>query len=80
MRTVPSNLRVGLACAAALIGAAIPGAAYAQAAGGSGSRWTLEVYGGASSSAESTSGSAGAAFPAGTPFTTTAATRTQIHS
>ena len=80
MRTVPSKLRVGIACAAALIGAAIPGAAYAQAAGGSGSRWTLEVYGGASSSAESTSGSAGAAFPAGTPFTTTAGTPSRIHT
>jgi hypothetical protein len=80
MRTASFDFRVRLACAAILIGAAIPGAAFAQAAGGSGSRWTLEVYGGASSSAESTSGSAGAAFPAGTPFTTAGSVPSRIHT
>lgn len=80
MRAVSFTCRVRLSCAAILILAATPGAAHAQATAGSGSRWTLEVYGGASSSAESTSGSAGAAFPAGTPFTTAGSVPSRIHT
>jgi len=71
--------RLGFAAGAAvIITLALPAAALAQAPAGSASRWTVEVYGGAASNKDSSNGSAGAAFPAGAPFTTAANTPSRL--
>lgn len=67
------------AWASALIVTGIPAVAFAQTPAPA-SRWTIEVYGGAASNAESSGGTTGAAFPAGTPFTTAAGTPSRIHT
>jgi hypothetical protein len=61
---------VSAVCGLVLVGTA--GQAGAQPAAGSGSRWTIEVFGGVAAGSEGTSGSVAPARPAGAPFTTEA--------
>jgi hypothetical protein len=69
MRTVSG--RVFHATVVTLAAAALPTAALAQTTAPP-SKWTIEAYGGSTSASDSTSGTAGAAFPVGVPFTTAA--------
>lgn len=77
-RRVPRCLRLA-AWASTLIVTAIPAAAFAQTTAPA-SRWTIEIHGGAASNSESSGGATGAAFPVGTPFTTSAGTPSRIHT
>jgi len=78
-RTASRRLPLAL-CAGALILAALPEPSYAQSTSRSASRWSIEIYGGAASATEASEGTAGPAFPAGTPFTTASGAPSRIHS
>jgi hypothetical protein len=67
-------------CVGALMFAALPDVSYAQSASQPAGRWSVELYAGAASSADASAGTAGPAFPAGTPFTTTSGGASRIHS
>lgn len=78
-RTAYRRLPLAL-CAGALILAALPASSSAQSTSQPASRWSIEIYGGAASATEASGGTAGPAFPAGTPFTTASGGPSRIHS
>ena len=78
-RTVYRRLPLAL-CAGALMLAALPESSYAQSTSRSASRWSIEIYGGAASATDAPDGTAGPAFPAGTPVTTASGSPSRIHT
>jgi hypothetical protein len=67
-------------CLGTLVFAALPESSSAQSTSQPASRWSIEFYAGTASSSEATTGTAGPAFPVGTPFTTTSGGASRVHS
>jgi len=67
-------------CVGALLFAALPHTSYAQTTSPPAGRWSIEIYAGAASAADASAGTAGPAFPVGTPFTMTSGGASRIQS